>query len=74
MIKLRWAIWGAFFSILTFALMYFVVYNRVVSETAVTFSSFGLFFSNIWNVILFSLIFGILLGLITGIKFKKEKI
>jgi ABC-type Fe3+ transport system permease subunit len=74
MAKLTWLIWGAFFSILTFALIYFVVYNRIVSGTAITFSSLGLFFSNIWNVILFSLILGLLLGLITGIEFKKKKV
>lgn len=73
MAKLKWLMWGAFFSILTFALLYFVIYNRIASESAITFSSFGSFFSNIWNVIIFSLILGLLLGIITGIDFKKKK-
>ena len=80
MTKAKLLLWWIFFSALTFALMYFVVYTRITFNSLTlelsgrTLSSFGVFFSNILNVALFSAGIGLVLALITSIKFKKKKL
>lgn len=71
MLKSKWYIWGLFFSIINFILIYFFIYSKIIiglgGENRV-----ALFFSSLGNVIIFSLIFGFILGILTSIRFKKR--
>jgi hypothetical protein len=71
--KWRWFVFGALFSILTFVLIYFFIYSKIMiglgGENRV-----ALFFSDINNVIIFSLIIGFSLGSLTSIEPKKRNI
>jgi Na+(H+)/acetate symporter ActP len=71
MVKLRWLTWGALFSLLAFALIYFFIYSKIMSGLGGT-NTIALFFSNIKNVIIFSLVVGFLLGILTSINSKKK--
>lgn len=73
MAKLRWILFGILFSILAFILIYFLIYSKIMvglgGENRVT-----LFFSDIRNIIIFSIILGFLLGALTSIRFKERNV
>jgi hypothetical protein len=73
MAKLKWLTLGVLFSLLAFGLIYFFIYSKIISGLGGT-NTLALFFSNIWNVILFSLVVGFLLGIITSIRTRKKGI
>ncbi len=77
--KWRWAYWGMFFSIILFFVLYFLIYRRVIENPSavlmlgnIDVSGIGKFFSKLVNVVIFSLVVGLLLGLSTLIGSKKE--
>ena len=78
MSKFKWVIWGSLFSLVLFFSIYFLIHVKVVNSVGpvvlmlgkIDVSRIGVFFSDIKNVIITSLIVGFLLGLLTGIKSK----
>lgn len=74
MANTRWLKWGLFFSVVLFIVIYLLIYNKVVNGPTpiilklgnMDVSFLGVFFSNIKNVILSSLVIGFLLGIIAG--------
>ncbi len=80
MSKFKWVMWGALFSFVLFFSIYFLIHVKVVNSVGpvvlmlgkIDVSRIGVFFSDIKNVIITSLITGFLLGLLTGIKLKNE--
>jgi ABC-type antimicrobial peptide transport system permease subunit len=71
MAKLRGLSWGIIFSLLAFGLIYFFIYSNIEAGLGDT-GTIAIFFSNIWNVIIFSLIVGFLLGILTSIRIRKK--
>jgi hypothetical protein len=71
MAKLRWLSWGIIFSLLAFGLIYFFIYSNIQAGLGDT-GIIAIFFSNIWNVIIFSLIVGFLLGVLTNLRTRKK--
>ena len=71
---MRWLKWGMFFSIILFIVIYILIYSKVANSPTpqilklgnMDVSFLGVFFSNIKNVILSSLVVGFLLGIIAG--------
>lgn len=82
MAKFGWILWGLLFSTVLFIALYFLIYIRVTGPDAPDIlmlgnkdiSGVGVFFSKIVNVILVSLIIGMLLGLVAGAGPKKEEV
>lgn len=78
MSKFKWVIWGSLFSLVLFFSIYFLIHVKVVNNVGpvvlmlgkMDVSKLGIFFSDIKNVIITSLIVGFLLGLLTGTKSK----
>jgi len=80
MANTRWLKWGMFFSVILFIVIYFLIYSKVANSPTpqilklgnADVSFLGVFFSNIKNVILSSLVLGFLLGIIAGTSFRKK--
>jgi len=79
MSKWRWVYWGAFFSVVLFFVLYFLIYKRVFENPSsvlmlgnMDVSGIGKFFSKLVNVVISSLVIGFLLGLSILIGSKKE--
>ncbi len=74
--RFNWLIWGLIFSVVLFLAIYFLVYVKLTGNTEpvnlmignLDVSKLGVFFSKLSNVIITSLIIGLLLGSTTAIK------
>ncbi|MCX6750742.1 MAG: hypothetical protein NTZ83_04750 [Candidatus Pacearchaeota archaeon] len=82
MVRWGWLIWSGVFSLVLFLLFYLLIYDRIDSSSRTPelmlggkdVSSLGVFFSDIKNVILSSLVIGFALGLLTVIRFRRRTV
>lgn len=82
MARLGWIVWGILFSVVLFFSIYFLIYARVTGSDEpvilklgnIDVSGWGIFFSDVKNVVITSLVIGFLLGFITSIGSRKENI
>ena len=78
--RLRWLKWGIIFSVILFAALYFLIYQKIIEDSTAVFvlgnmdvSFLRAFFSELKNVILCSIIGGFFFGMLTVLRFKKKE-